>query len=427
MKLITLLPADQYIVVNKTILTEIDKRNLINLYEPIIGYAATSLYLTLWSDLDRLEFISKDFTHHHLMSILKSDLETIKHAREALEAIGLIKTYFKEGDINSYVYELYSPISAAEFFNNPVLNIVLYNNIGEEEYHYLKNIYKKVNIDVKDYQNITKTLNETFESTNAPVIEARERETLPLNIESNIDFDLIISSIPKGILNEKAFTKKLKELIINLSFIYDLDTLKITELIRSSINEKGSIDKELLRKNARKYYQFNNGTLPTIVYRTQPEYLKTPMGDNSKKGRIIGVFENTSPYDFLKNKYKDTKPTSRDLRLLEMLLIDLELNPAVVNVLIDYVLKKNNNKLSTSYVETIAGQWKRAGLKTAKEAMEFAEKEHKKMLKKQEKSSNVRKNTEMPTPVWFNKELEKENTSLEEQQELEELLRDFKH
>ena len=50
----------------------------------------------------------------------------------------------------------------------------------------------------------------------------------------------------------------------------------------------------------------------------------------------------------------------------------------MVNVLIDYVLKKNNNKLNNAFVETIAGQWKRLGIETAKDAMEVAEKEHKK-------------------------------------------------
>jgi len=426
LKLITLLPADQYVVINKTILTEIDKKNLINLYEPIIGFGATSLYLTLWSDLDRLEMMSKDFTHHHLMSLLKCDLESIKHSREALEAVGLMKTYFKEGDINSYVYELYSPLSASEFFNNPILNIVLYNNIGEIEYNDLKKVYQKVNIDLRDYEEITQTFNETFESTNMPVVEARERETLPLNIKSLLDFDLIISSMPRGILNEKAFNKKMKDLIINLSFIYDLDTLKITELIRASINEKGSIDREILRKNARKYYQFNHGTLPTLIYRTQPEYLKSPMGDQSEIGKIINVFENTSPYDFLKNKYKGVNPTARDLKLLEMLLIDLELNPAVVNVLIDYVLKKHDNKLTLSYVETIAGQWKRAGVKTAKEAMDLARSEHKKMMKSKDKVNSSKKIKEAPTPIWFNQTIKKENVSEEEAQELEELLKEFR-
>lgn len=422
MKLITLLPADHYVVVNKTVLTEIDKKNLINLYEPIIGFGAVSLYLTFWSDLDTLELMSRDFTHHHLMSILKCSLEGIKQAREALEAVGLMKTFFKEGDINSYVYELYSPLSSGEFFNNPILNIVLYNNVGEEEYNYLKKTYRKVNIDLKDYVEITKTLNETFESTSMPIVEARSREVLPLNIESDIDFDLIISSIPKGILNEKAINKKMKELIMNLSFIYDLDTLKMIELIRASLNEKGSIEKDTLRKNARKYYQFNHGNLPTLIYRTQPEYLKTPVGDTSKKGRIIGVFENTSPYDFLKSKYHGANPTVRDLKLLEMLMIDLELNPAVVNVLIDYVLKKNNNKLSASYVETVAGQWKRVGVKTAREAMDLAEKEHKKMQKSSDKKF-VKNYKEAPVPVWFDKALERTEISDEEAKELEELLK----
>ncbi len=422
MKLVTLLPADQYVVVNKTILTEIDKKNLIHLYEPIIGFGSVSLYLTLWSDLDRLEIMSRDFTHHHLMSILKCSLDAIKQSREALEAVGLMKTYFKEGDINSYVYELYSPLSASEFFNNPILNIVLYNNIGEEEYNNLKKINRKVNIDLKDYEDITKPMNAVFEPTSMPVVEARSRETLPLNIESDIDFDLILSSIPKGILSEKALNKKMKELIINLSFIYDLDTLKMVELIRASLNEKGGIDRDTLRKNARKYYQFRSGNLPTLVYRMQPEYLKTPTGDNSRKGRIIGVFENTSPYDFLKSKYHGSNPTARDLKLLEMLMIDLELNPAVVNVLIDYVLKKNNNKLSVSYVETIAGQWKRAGVKTAKEAMDLAEKEHKKMQKNNDKKSS-KKLIEAPVPVWFDKNLKKTEVSAEEAKELEELLK----
>ena len=254
------------------------------------------------------------------------------------------------------------------------------------------------------------------------IIEARQREVLPLNIMSNIDFDMIISSIPKGILNEKALNKKMKELIINLAFIYDLDTLKVIELIRSSLNEKGGIDREILRKNARKYYQFNHGNLPTLIYRTQPEYLKTPIGDNSKKGRIIGVFENTTPYDFLKSKYHGSNPTNRDLKLLEILMIDLELNPAVVNVLIDYVLKKNDNKLNLNYVETIAGQWKRAGVKTAKEAMDLAEKEHKKMLKNIDKKS-IKNMKEAPVPIWFDKQIEKAEISDNEAKELEELLK----
>ena len=82
----SLLPADTYTVVNKTILTENDKVNLINLYEPIIGPLPISLYLTLWSDLDRTLTLSIEYNHHHLMTFLKNSLEEIREAREAFES-----------------------------------------------------------------------------------------------------------------------------------------------------------------------------------------------------------------------------------------------------------------------------------------------------------------------------------------------------
>ena len=195
----------------------------------------------------------------------------------------------------------------------------------------------------------------------------------------------------------------------------------MSELIRSSINENGFIEKEALRKLARKYYQFyNNGSLPTLIYRSQPEYLKNPLGDNSRRGKIIGVFENTTPFDFLKNKYKGVNPTAHDLKLLEYLLIDLELKPAVVNVLIDYILKENNNRLTTKLVETIAGQWKRSGVETANDAMNLAEKEHKKFNK------SLNKNKTEIKPVWFNEKIEKETITKEEEEELSDLLKEFR-
>jgi len=420
----TLLPADRYVVINKSILSDTDRSIIINLYEPLIGSLAVSLYFTLWNDLGITNIISRDLIHHHLMVVLKSGISNIKVARESLEAFGLLKTYVKSGSINDYVYELYSPLTPQEFFNHPILNIVLYNNVGEREYENLKSMYKTPRIDLKEYTDITKRLDSVYDTSNFTLSnDIRDKNSNGIMVESKINFDEIMSSIPKNIINERAFTKKTKELINNIAFIYDIDTLKMTELIRSVLNEYGNIDKNGLRIVARKDYQFKNGTLPTLVYRTQPDYLKNPLGDNSKKGRIINVFENTTPHDFLRHKYHGAKPTGRDLKLLEKLMIDLELMPAVVNVLIDYVLRKNNNKLTEGYVETIAAQWKRAGLKTAEEAMAFAEKEHKKMQRKEVVKKSV-VNT-VTTPIWFDKKITDENLSEEEEDELKELLKEF--
>ena len=418
---VTLLPADRYVVINKTILTDADRKYLISFYEPIIGHLAISLYLVLINDLEESKGVSSDFTHHHLMSLLKTPLKVLKEAREALEATGLLKTYFKKGDVNNYIYEIYSPLSPSEFFNHPILNIVLYNNIGATEYEYLKKQYQKLKVDTKEYIDITRKLDDVMESgINVPTMDVRERSINDIEVKDQVDFDLILSSIPKGIINEKVFTKKTKELINDLAFIYKIDTLKMIELVRSVLNEYGMIDKDNLRINARKMYQFNNGTLPTLIYRSQPEYLKSPVGDNSMRGKIIEMFEKLNPVDFLKNKYGGAKPTNRDIKLIENLIIDLEMPPAVVNVLLDYVLRKNNNKLATNYIETIAGQWKRAGLKNASEAMDFAEKENKKFTKKLD---TVKASKE---PVWFNKTEKVEEMSDADKQELENLLKEFK-
>ena len=425
MAVVTLLPADKYMIVNKTILTDQDRKYLVSLYEPIIGSLAVSLYLTLWRDLDRYTFVSADYNHHHLMTILKTNLDSIKLARQTLEGVGLLRTYFMASEPNNYVYELYSPMNPKEFFQNPIFNVVLYNNIGAFEYNLLKKEYSVLNINLKGYEEVTSHFDEVFKSSSElPSIEALGRETLPLNMQDQIDFDLLISSLPKGMLNEKILNKRMKSLINNLSFVYNIDTLKMCEIIRLSINEKGAIDKDTLRLQTRKYYQYNNhGKLPTLIYRAQPEYLKSPSGDTSKKGRIIEVFENTTPYDFLCAKYKTGTPTVRDLKLLEYLLEDVGLKPAVVNVLIDYVLKKNNNKLNNAFVETIAGQWKRLGIETAKDAMEVAEKEHKKYINKFNKVS-VKKVSEEP-PVWFDEKISKESMTEEEEKELESMLKKY--
>ncbi len=419
----TLLPADTYTVVNKTILSETDYKNLINLYEPIIGTHSVGLYLTLWNDLDKNEIMSRDLTHHHLMAVLKSDLELIKVARESLEAMSLIRTYVKEGEINNYVYELYSPLAAYEFFNHPIYNVILYNNVGKNEYNHLKEYYSKTTINLDGYEEITKEMNKIFKPSTKEFnnTNIKKTEFLGNNLEDLIDFDLIITSLPKGLINERVFNKKTRELINSLAFVYDLDTLKITELLRKVINEHGLINKEELRKEARKYYQYvNDGKLPTLIYRTQPEHLKAPSGDTSNRGKMLYVFENTTPYDFLRSKYRGSTPTNADLRLIEYLAVDLNLKPAVINVLVDYVLKSNNNRLTKSYVETIAGQWKRSGIETANEAMEFAEKQHKKYVKKQPPKQKEQ------TPIWFDKEIKKEDLTEEEAEELEDLLKEFR-
>ena len=423
----SLLPADTYTIINQTILTEVDKKIIISLYEPIIGPIAVSLYLTLWADLDKLEIMSKDFTHHHLMTILKTKLIDIENARKSLEAVGLLKSYIKRNDnINEYLYELYSPLSASEFLNHPVLSVLLLNNIGENEYNIILNNYKRHTFSKGDYEEITSSMNETFKSVNESVYEENIRSVkkLGVNIESSIDFELLESTLPKGLVTSKTFNKKTRDLINQLAFIYNIDSIKMSEIIRLVIDEYGIINKDKLRISTRKNYEYNNnGSLPTIVYRTQPEYLKSPSGDLSNRDKMIHVFENTKPYDFLKSKNRGIKPTSRDLKLLEHLAVDFDLPPGVINVLVDYALLVNNGKLNSAYLETIAGDWSRRNVKTVEDAMSIAEKGHKKNVKV---VKEITKKDVVNVPAWMDKDNKSEKMSEEELAELESMFEEFR-
>ena len=433
MKRISVLPADTYTVVNKSIITEKDKRIISLLYQPIIGHAATALYYTLIDDLDKSELISDDLTHHHIMTNMQLSLENLIIAREKLEAVGLLKTYVRQDNINHFVYLIYSPLSAIDFFNHPILNVVLYNNLGKVEYEKMVSIFKMPRINLKDYTDITCSFDEVFSSVSGTVLEYNDSilksESSNILVNKSLDFDLIISGFPESQINSRCFTDEVKQLINKLAFLYDLNTLDMQSIIRGCINEKGLIDKTLLRKSCRDYYKFDNaGKLPTLIYNRQPEFLKKPVGDSSKRAKMIYTFENITPYQLLKAKYKGGEPTDRDKKLIESLLVDLKLNPGVVNVLISYVLKVNNEQLTKSYVETIAGQWKRLNIETVEDAMNVTQKEYSKLKKKAEKTKNTTVKVKSPAvstkePEWFNKDVDINETTEEEVEELDMILK----
>ena len=78
--------------------------------------------------------------------------------------------------------------------------------------------------------------------------------------------------------------------------------------------------------------------------------------------------DSLTPYELLKDKQGGKEPVFHDLMIVEMLMVQLGLQPSVVNVLIEYVLGKNQNRLSKRYCEAIGASWARKNIHTAMEA-----------------------------------------------------------
>lgn len=422
------LPADTFVIVNKTVLQD-ERRVLVSLYEPLIGAIAINLYNTLWTYLDHLEIISTEYTHNTLLNSMMISINEMVDARKKLEAVGLLKSYVKKGSVNSFVYELYSPMSAKEFINNPILNTALYNALGQSEYERRVEFFKTPTVNLKNYEDITVKFSDIFTWSssslrNIDIYNLKNKATRPLEIISKIDVNTILSLIPEEVLNHRSVTKDMRNYLITISFIYDYDNECMVELIRNSITDKHTIDKKLLRENANKYYQFENmGKLPSLIYKTQPEYLRSESGGVSKRMKMIHLFETTSPYDFINSKYKTGTPSTSDLNIIAYLLLDLDLKPGVVNVLVDYVLKINNNKLNKSFVDTIAAQWKKSNIETVEDAMNIAGEEFNKRNEKKTEVTRIRKQVEVNKPSWFNQDIEENSATEEEIKILEEMLK----
>ena len=94
-----------------SLIADFDRDTLSNLYQPMIGFEALSLYMTLWSEAYN-EKVSPLCTHEQLFLRMRMPAGAFVEARKYLEATGLLKTFVSQGqDYKIYHYELYAPKS----------------------------------------------------------------------------------------------------------------------------------------------------------------------------------------------------------------------------------------------------------------------------------------------------------------------------
>jgi replication initiation and membrane attachment protein len=454
-----LLPIDRYTVVSSGILHFYDQKVLTFLYQPLIGSSAYSLYMTLWGELEENRLWSEQSTHHSLMNFLDTNLKEIYYARQKLEAMGLLKTFVKEDEEErSFIYELQPPLNPETFFLDGMLNIYLYQKIGKKQFSRLKRFFSDKKMPAtKEYKEVTKAFQEVYSSSSPESLQVSQdstvdlqlsgeeiyvgrKEPAPLQVEiEEFNFDLLLAGLKSSFFNPKAFTLKVKEAIANLAFLYNIDPIQMQAIVLRAL-EDDVINIEELRKAARDWFQYQHqDQLPLLVDRVQPEHLKIVNREpETKEEKLRHYFESVSPRQFLIDISGGGIPGKADLQIVEDIMFNQKLSPAVVNVLIHVVLIKTDMKLTKAYAEKIATHWARKGVKTVSEAMDLAIKENRQYLEwasgKNMKKTNEKKpiRTER-IPDWFDDAEEKpseQNQNNDEVAErkrlLEERLKKFK-
>lgn len=431
-----LLPGDQYKVSAAGLLYEYDRKIITRLYQPLIGPICFSLYMTFWSELEENRLWSEPTTHYSLMNTLGLNLREIYEARLQLEGIGLLNVYRKEvGEVKEFVYEINPPLSPQQFFTDGMLNIYLFKKIGKAQYNRLKRFFSDDAIPIQDYENVTKTFAEIFASDHSLYVsdEAKDEEILLqgqrfisrqegselTGFEGNFDFDLLMAGIKSSLVSKKAFTTKIKNTIAKLSFLYGIDPLDMQKLVIGATYDD-EIDEEILRKSARDWYQIEKQSdMPSLIYNVQsPKYRVQMEKPKTQEEEHIYYLETTSPLEVMKHYHNGGEVVEADIEIIENIMMNQNLTPGVVNVLIEYVMMKADKKFTKNYVEKIAGQWSRKNVNTVKDAMELARNEHRKYQswvegnKKNIKGGHKKAiRTEM-VPKWMKK---KETTNLQQE------------
>ena len=146
---------DFYEIRFASLITNVDKDSLLELYQPIIGAQATILYLTLLKQKRNADG-GTIFKMDQLINTMQLTSSELIDARHYLEAVGLVRTYeSKTEDIRCYIYVIYSPKSPKAFFDDVLFKGLLIQSIGEKEAKRLANKYK-VNLEIpNDYSEIS--------------------------------------------------------------------------------------------------------------------------------------------------------------------------------------------------------------------------------------------------------------------------------
>ena len=137
-----ILKDEDYLEVSlNSLVADYDRVIITNLYQPIIGFKAVSVYFTLLSEAENQK-INPIISHQSLFTRMQINAGDFVDSRKYLEAVGLLKTYVSKMRGNKlYQYELYAPKTPKLFFDNTLLFGMLIKNIGENNANKLKNLY----------------------------------------------------------------------------------------------------------------------------------------------------------------------------------------------------------------------------------------------------------------------------------------------
>ena len=363
---------DFYEIRVASLITNLDRDSLLELYQPIIGAQAAILYLTL-STQKKSPDGGNIFKIEQLLKNMALTPGEFYSARRYLEAVGLIRTYETvQEDVRCYIYVIYSPKSPKAFFEDTLFKGLLIMNVGEKEAKRLANKWK-VNLTIpEEYHEVSASFVDVYNldyddpsfSKNFGVsILGRDHGRAQLEF----NYDLFFSFIKENSgIDTSTFKRKDMKEIARLATLFGLNEKTMAFIVIDEYITDGlaHLDFEKIKNRAEceiKFSQIKN-------------VKESNVSGDSELANKIRMMEEVAPAKFLQYLQQGTKPARSDLAIVDSLSKDYGFGNGIINVIVEYVLYKNNNILSKNYCEKIASSLAREGVVTTVDAMNYLKK-----------------------------------------------------
>ncbi|WP_334328371.1 DnaD domain protein [Companilactobacillus sp. HBUAS59699] len=376
-------------------INDYDRHVLTDLYLPLLGTRAYSIYLLLWEKVPNKELVSERQSHADLMSLLDLDLKTFYNERIKAEALGLIRSYEKHDDIGDYVvYQLFEPLMPHDFFNDDLMSIFLYEQIGEKNYHKLVKKYAQSTDILDDSKEISKDFLEVFQLSNDDLINTpsevksaqsdfddmntQPKPKIQETDDSQLDWELISERIGQLFKISNDDLLKNQELIISLHAFYGIDEIAIINLIGQTcdiVNNK--IDPVRLKRTVQDRFEKNaNISIKNATTQNNNEANNTNQNTivthfNRADDVLLQQAKTLAPADFLAAEKKKSGGFTGTVesRALRDMAMKTYLSPAVLNIMVDYILQ-NSPTLTLPLMETMANDWQQNNVETPEQALQ---------------------------------------------------------
>jgi len=353
-------------------LDEVQTDVLYFLYQPLIGSRALNTYMMFYTEGRRMNRFLRPCAFSRLTSFLSISLLDLEKDMKTLEAIGLLKTYVKhQQDITQYVLLIQSPLSLKAFFKNQILSSLLQESLTKEDFQKTIKYFHTSIEDLSQYEDITSSFTDVFtiQHKQSRVLKMRDDflEKRTQDVTMDYDLEFLKRQLQDYQVSQNVLTSDDFEYIAQLGAIYSIDGLMMAGIIKDSLNSKG-LDRKILKMKVKQYSDIDYQSTLKEVYYKQPVQYQTQNSSLDPLTLHMQYLDKITPYDLLKDKQGGKEPVYHDLMIVETLMVQLGLKPAVVNVLIEYALGKNNNRLTKRYCEAIGSSLARKNIKTAMDA-----------------------------------------------------------